>query len=220
MEEILKKIEEQIRAEFLNEASGHDFYHLKRVMNLAKTIAKKEGGDLEIVSISALVHDLHRLMQSDGKYVSPKESLPKVGEILQASGLAEEKIKKVLHCVEFHEEYPFSVHGQTVHDLETLVLQDADRLDAIGAVGIARAFSFGAVHHVPIWNPDLPLPGADAKYDETKESDPSEVHHFYSKLLHLKDSMNTKTGRKMAEKRHKFMEFYLKEFFKEWEGKI
>jgi len=220
MDNILDKIEKETKRVFFNEASGHDFYHLERVMNLAQTLQKKEGGDLEIISVSALVHDLHRLMQGSGRYFQPKDSLPKVREILQAAGLPEEKIEKVLHCVEFHEEYPFSIHGQTVKDIETLVLQDADRLDAIGAMGIARAFAFGGTHNVPIWDPELPLPGANAKYDETKESDPSEIHHFYSKLLRLKDNMNTKTGKKMAASRHKFMEFYLKEFFKEWSGKI
>jgi uncharacterized protein len=215
--QIINKVEGRLKEIFSHEVSGHDFYHLKRVMNLAGILQKKEGGDLEIVSMAALTHDLHRIIQDqNGNYCQPKDSLLKIREILESAGLEEEKIKKVLHCVEFHEEYPFSIHGQTVKDVETLVLQDADRLDAIGAIGIARAFYYGSATGTPIWNPEIPLGG---EFDESK-NDLSEIHHFYTKLLKLKDNMNTKTGKKMAGKRHKYMEKYLKEFFKEWSDKI
>ncbi|MEI7961722.1 MAG: metal-dependent phosphohydrolase, partial [archaeon] len=128
----------------------------------------------------------------------------------------QELIPKVLHCVEFHEEYGFTKEGKTASDLETLILQDADNLDAIGAIGVARTFSFGAAHKVPFWVPEKPFDRTN--FDES-EKDPSTIHNFYSKLLKLKDNFSTTTAKAMALKRHKFMEAFLKQFFAEWAGK-
>ncbi|MFH1276078.1 MAG: HD domain-containing protein [Candidatus Woesearchaeota archaeon] len=178
---------------------------------------KKEGGDKLVITVSALLHDIHRIIQKEtGKFCSPKDSLPKIREILDKINLTEEQRKKVLHCIEFHEEYNFSTHGKTIFDIETLILQDADNLDAIGAIGIGRTFSFGGANDLTIWIPEKPF---DRDTYEESENDPSTIHHFYSKLLKLKGNMNTKTAKDMANKRHKFMKLFLQEFFDEWSGK-
>lgn len=215
--QIIEKIEKVIKKIFFSESSGHDIFHLKRVLNNALHIQKKEGGDKTVIAIAAFLHDVHRIVQNKtGKYCSPKDSLPKVKEILKKVGLDEAIIKKVLHCIEFHEEYNFSEKGKSVKDIETLILQDADNLDAMGAIGIARAFMYGGATGVPMWLPDIPFV---RKFFDESINDPSEIHHFYSKLLKLKDDMNTKTGKQMAILRHRFMKNYLDEFFAEWEGK-
>lgn len=212
--DVLDKIEEEIKKDFSSESSGHDFYHIKRVLHLALLIQKREGGDKTVIAVSAMLHDVHRLIQSEtGKYCSPQDSLPKVRRILEKSGLPKDKISKILHCVEHHEQYGFSNNGKTVKDVETLILQDADRIDAIGAIGIARVFAYGGAYKIPMWVPDIPL---ESKKYEHEKHDPSLMHHFYNKLLRLKDDMNTETGGKIALKRHKFLEVFLKEFFKEW----
>ncbi len=217
LEQILQHLESQIKELFRNESSGHDIYHLKRVLNNALTLQEKEGGDRLIIAVSAFLHDVHRIMQNEsGKFCSPKDSLPKVREILDTAELTEEQKEKILHCIEFHEEYDFSEHGKTVQDIETLILQDADNLDAIGAIGIGRTFSFGGAHDVTMWIPEKPF---DRHTFDESEKDPSTIHHFYSKLLKLKENMNTKTAKEMASERHKFMELFLQQFFEEWEGK-
>ena len=151
MEEIIHQLEKEVKELFHKEGSGHDIYHLKRTLNNALTLQEKEGGDKLVIAISAFLHDIHRIIQKEtGKFCSPKDSLPKVKEILDKTNLTEEQKEKVLHCIEFHEEYKFSESGKTVNDIETLILQDADNLDAIGAIGIGRTFSFGGANSVII----------------------------------------------------------------------
>lgn len=230
IQEIIKKLEKEILELFNYENSGHDIYHLKRVLNLALGIQDKEGGDKLVIAVAAFLHDIHRIIQKEtGKFCSPKDSLPKIKEILEkinpvrkggfsnGVNLPEDKIEKILHCIEFHEEYDFSEKGKTVKDIETLIVQDADNLDAMGAVGIARLFTYGGAHNIPIWVPEIPF--CREKFEES-ENDISEIHHFYSKLLRLKNNMNTKTAKKIAEHRHKFLEGFLEEFFKEWKVEI
>ncbi len=218
MNEFEVKLEQRLKDMFANESSGHDPNHLKRVYNLATRIQDQEGGDRLVIGAAAFLHDLHRLMGKDrGKYCDPKESLPLVEKLLKEVEFPATKIPPVLHCVEFHEEYAFSDQGKTVTDLETLIIQDADNLDAIGAIGIGRTFTFGGAHGVPMWVPERPF-DRDT-YDEAV-GDPSTIHHFYSKLLKLKDNMNTETGKRMAEARHEFMELFLDHFFKEWKGEL
>jgi len=205
---------------FQGEASGHDLHHLNRVYNVARHIQQKEGGDELVIAIAAFVHDVHRLMQNErGGFVHPKESLPKVKELLEKVGFPADKVSKVLHCVEFHEEYGFSENGRTVSDLETLIVQDADNLDAIGAIGIGRTFSYGGAHGVVMYDPEIPL-DSESAYDEHNGKDPSTVHHFYHKLLRLGDQMNTATARAMAKDRHDYMQGFVERFLKEWKGEV
>jgi len=218
IEKIIGKLEEGIKLLFSSDSSGHDIYHIKRTLNLAMHIQEKEGGDRFIIAVASFLHDLHRIIQAEtGKYCSPEQSLPKIKEILMKVEIEKEKINKILECIRVHEEYDFSEEGKTAKDIESLIVQDADNLDAMGAIGIARAFSYGGSKGIPIWLPDFPF---DRETFEDAIADPSEIHHFYSKLLKLKDNMNTKTGKEMAIKRHKFLESYLEEFFKEWEGVV
>lgn len=217
MEEIINQLEEEIKELFYEDSSGHDIYHLKRTLNNALSIQEKEGGDKLVIAVSAFLHDIHRIIQKEkGKFCSPKDSLPKIKEILDKTNLLEEQKEKVLHCIEFHEEYTFSENGKTVTDIETLIVQDADNLDAIGAIGIGRTFSFGGANGVTMWNPKKHF---DRHTFEESEKDFSTIHHFYSKLLKLKENMNTSTAKKIANERHKFMDLFLQEFFDEWNGK-
>jgi len=217
LDETLKLIGTSIKNRFNIEAS-HDIWHLKRVTNTALHIQKKEGGDKEVVAVASMLHDVHRIIQKDtGKFCSPKESLPVVQEILDEVGVDKNRQKQILHCIEFHEEYEFSSTGKTVFDIETLILQDADNLDAMGAIGIGRAFTYSGVYNIPMYNPDIPI--NRESYDENTKNDLTTIHHFYSKLLKLKNNMNTKTGKKLAKARHEFMIKFLDEFFDEWEGK-
>jgi len=216
--QVIEKLEKEIKEIFSADSSGHDIYHLKRVLNLALHIQKKEGGDRFIIAVASFLHDLHRIIQTEtGEYCSPEQSLPKIKEILMKVKIEEGEIDRILECIKVHEEYDFSDGGKTAKDIESLIVQDADNLDAMGAMGIARAFSYGGSKGVPIWIPDIPF---ERKTFEETITDPSEIHHFYSKLLKLKDNMNTKTAKEIAQKRHTFLEKYLEEFFAEWEGKL
>lgn len=162
------------------------------------------------------MHDIHRIMQNEtGKFVSPKDSLPKVKEILKNTDLTDEIIDKICYCIEYHEEYNWN--GKNVDDLNTLILQDADNLDAIGAIGIGRTFSYGGAHNVLMYDETVSL-NMDENYSEFNGDDPSTIHHFYHKLFKLKDNMNTKTAKKQAIMRTEYMENFVKEFFDEWNG--
>ncbi|MEI6649891.1 MAG: HD domain-containing protein [Candidatus Moraniibacteriota bacterium] len=215
---IIASLESKIRHLFHKEGSGHDIYHLKRVLNLALAIQEREGGDRLVLAVAAFLHDLHRIMEKEsGVFCPPTASLPQIRELLEETGLTDKQKERVCHCVEFHEEYDFSETGKTAQDIETLILQDADNLDAIGAIGIGRTFTYNGAHGTPMWEPDMPF--NQPNYDESTAADPSTIHHFHSKLLKLKDNMNTGAGKRMAEHRHEFMERFEQEFMEEWNGR-
>ncbi len=212
----IKILESEIKKLFSNDKS-HDIYHLKRVMNIAFEIQKIEGGDKEIIAYASLLHDIHRMMQSNsGKYATPEESLPEVIKILKKIKISKEKFDHVLKCIEYHEDYTFGV-GRKADDIETKILQDADRIDAIGALGVARCFYYSGKYSQLMYVPEVPFDGK--KYDASEMIDVSSIHHFKRKLLNLHKGMNTKTGKKLARQRHDFMILFLKEFFAEWDGK-
>lgn len=209
-------LESHVRAMFKMDSTGHDMDHLKRVEKLALHLQEKEGGDAEIISTAALLHDVHRLMEKDrGSYCPPVESLPTIQKILEEIHFDPKKIEHVLHSIELHEEYGFSSTGKTATDIETCILQDADNLDAIGAIGIARTFSFGGAYGIPFWKPEIPF---DREHYDEETRDPSVLHHIHAKLLKLKDNMNTATAKKMAEERHQFMLDFADRLMKEWNG--
>jgi len=220
LESMINRLEKEIKHMFSSDSSGHDIYHLKRTLNIAMHIQEKEGGDKVVIAISSFLHDVHRIIQNEiMKYCPPENSLTKVEEIISKAGinLSQEQLKMVLHCIEYHEEYSFTEIGKTVKDIETLILQDADNLDAIGAIGIARTFTYGGANKMLMWNNELLK--EKEKYED-QLSDVSTIHHFCGKLLKLKDNMNTETAMEMAIHRHKIMESFLDEFFLEWEGKV
>ena len=200
---------------FKSDSTGHDISHLVRTMNIAVNLCEKENGDRLIVGISAFMHDIHRIMQNElGHFVYPRESLDTVREILAYTDLEEEQINKICYCIEHHEEYNWN--GNNVDDLNTLILQDADNLDAIGAIGIARTFTYGATHNIPFYDEEISL-NTENNFKENKNS-VSSIHHFHHKLFKLKENMNTDTAKKIAIERTEFMEKYVCEFMEEWNG--
>lgn len=204
-----------IEKEFDNESTGHDWYHIYRVWQMAKIIAAKEKADMFVVELGALLHDIADWKEHDDEKTGGRATR----EWLQKFDLDKKTIDHVCHIVD---NVSFKGIGSEnkIKTLEGKVVQDADRLDAIGAIAIARVFAFGGSKGRPIHNPKVPFdPLSEAEYripkNHSKTSRPS-LHHFYDKLLHLKDLINTKTAKKMAVRRHKIMEEYLEEFFSEW----
>lgn len=194
---------------FKDDYSGHDFNHTMRVYKLANNIAIQEHANLEIVSLAALLHDVDdvKLTQSIN-YQNARLLMNKYG-IDQAT---QEEVIAIIQDVSFK-----GNQSKSPSTLEGKIVQDADRLDAIGAIGIARAFTFGGNHSRPLYNDEKP----ERNMDETsyRQHQSSTINHFYEKLLLLKDMMNTECARVLADQRHQFMVNYLEEFFDEIEGK-
>lgn len=195
--------------------SGHDWWHIKRVWNTAKTIASTEDVDIFIVELGALLHDI-----ADSKFHNGDETVGprKAKDFLINQEVPEFIIKQVIAIIE-NISFKGGNFTTDYSSNELNVVQDADRLDAIGAIGIARTFNYGGYKNNEIHNPNR-----KAKLDKTKEEykkgSDTTINHFYEKLLLLKDRMNTETGRKMALKRHEFMESYLQQFYSEWNGDL
>ena len=211
--EIIRKTTAYVRNVLGKEGTGHDWLHIERVVRNAKKIANKEGGDLFVIELAALLHDIADWKFHGGDFsVGPK----KTKEWLEKLKLEENIISHVTNIVK-----GVSFRGGTnkvkMKTLEGKIVQDADRLDAMGAIGIARTFAYGGYRGREIYNPKI-KPKSYKHYANLKKGMKSgtTINHFYEKLLLLKDSMNTKTGRKMAEEKHKFMERFLKQFYKEW----
>lgn len=199
---------------FKKDSSGHDIGHLERTMNTALYLHSKEGGDRIVIGVAAFLHDVHRIMQMwTNTFVSPKDSLDTIKNILAKIDLSHEQVEKVCYCIEYHEQYNWN--GNNVDDINTLILQDADNLDAIGAIGIGRTFSYGGAHNVVMYDPSVPLSEKE-DYAESSSGDKSTIHHFYHKLFKLGNNMNTKTAKEIAEKRTDFMKNFVKEFLSEW----
>lgn len=195
--EILKKTQTFIYKAFTGEGTGHDYFHIERVVKVARKIAEEENADLFLVELAAWLHDVGDYKLNDG--IDKSEEL--ISEFLNGLNLPQETISKTIEIVS---QVSFS-KGKTAKTLEAKIVQDADRLDAVGAIGLARVFAYGGSKHREIWNPENP--------GETS------IQHFYDKLLKLKDLMNTNSARKIAGERHLFMEEFLKKFYEEWEGK-
>lgn len=216
LKEVIAQIEGKVKDLFKSDSSGHDISHLKRVMNLAIRIQKEEGGDEIIVGVSAFLHDVHRLMQNNcGYFVEPVESLPIIRDILKDTSLTQDQIDEICYCIKYHENYNWN--GANVDNLNALILQDADNIDACGAIGIGRSFCYGGNNHIVMFDEDIPLEN-NTKYVESGGNDPSTLHHFYHKLIKLADYMNTKTATKIAKERAKFMLEFIDEFLAEWKG--
>lgn len=214
LEDYIKQLKPIVLELFSKDSSGHDISHLERTMNTALYLQQKEGGDKILIGISAFLHDVHRMMQNEkGAFVSPKDSLPTIREILSKIELTQEQTEKICYAIEFHENYNWN--GENVDDINTLILQDADNLDAIGAIGVGRTFSYGGAHNVLMYDPSVLL-NEENDYAESNGDDPSTIHHFYHKLLKLGDNMNTQTAKELAKKKTQFMREFAQEFLKEW----
>lgn len=210
---LISQTAKYVRAE-LNQAEGsHDWWHVYRVWQLSKKIAEDEPGDQLIIELGALLHDI-----ADYKFHDGDETL---GPQKARDWLTEQKADEaVIHGVEQiirHISFKGGNQPQRYRSPELDVVQDADRLDAIGAIGIARAFSYGGQRGHALYDPNI-APNLQMDATTYRKSSSPAINHFYEKLLLLKDRMNTPTGRRMAEARHQFMEHYLQQFFAEWEG--
>lgn len=202
-----------VKKELENAEGGHDWFHIERVYKNAALIANGENCDILIVQLGALLHDIADSKFHDGdETVGPK----KTRLFLESKNVPENTIAHVVNIIENisfkggHETKKFS-------SLELDIVQDADRLDAIGAIGIARTFNYGGFKNRAIYNPEI-TPNLNMSKEEYKNSDAPTINHFYEKLLLLKDKMNTKTGREIAAQRHEFMELFLNQFYSEWNG--
>ncbi|MCK0190527.1 HD domain-containing protein [Arenibacter sp. F20364] len=193
---------------------GHDWFHIQRVFKNTLLIAKDEKVDVLVVSLGSLLHDI-----ADAKFNGGDESVgPKMAyEFLTSLEVDKKTIHHVVKIIE-NISYKSSLESKkrfTSKELE--VVQDADRLDAIGAIGIARAFNYGGFKNRELYNPEI-APNLKMTKEEYKKSKAPTINHFYEKLLLLKDKMNTESGKKLAEKRHQFMLEFLEQFYKEWNG--
>ena len=195
--------------------AGHDWFHIERVWMLSKKIAKNEKANTEIVELAALLHDI-----ADPKFHDGDETLAiKISlEFLKSIDVEENIINQVLYIIE---NISFKNRGQApeIPSIELQIVQDADRLDAIGAIGIARTFNFGGFKNNLMYHPDI-QPQLNMSKEEYKKSNGTTINHFYEKLLLLKDLMNTETAKKIASERHEFMLKFLDEFYKEWKVEI
>ena len=202
-----------VKQKLENAESGHDWFHMERVYKNALLIAEGEECDLLVVKLGALLHDI-----ADSKFHNGDETLgPKVARtFLESQNASEETISHVVNIIEnisfkggnFDKKFTFK---------ELEIVQDADRLDAIGAIGIARTFNYGGFKNRPLYNPNI-APNLHMTKEEYKNSEAPTINHFYEKLLLLKDKMNTSTGKRIAQERHKFMELFLSQFYAEWDG--
>lgn len=192
---------------------GHDWFHIERVWKNAKLIASGEECDLEVVELAALLHDI-----ADSKFHGGDEEIGprKAREYLTAAGIDS---KKANHIVAIIENVSFKGgHNARNHSsIELDIVQDADRLDAIGAIGIARTFNYGGFKNRAIYDPSI-APNLNMTKEEYKKSTAPTINHFYEKLLLLKDLMNTESGKRIAEQRHQYMEGFLNQFYNEWNG--
>jgi len=211
--EIIQKTERFIQSQFRSEGSGHDWFHVDRVRKMALRIGEQEGGcDLFVIEMAALLHDLddYKLQDPESRHESKTKEWLDIIEL-------ESKVAQ--HILRITEEVSFKGAGieTPVQSPEAAAVQDADRLDAIGAIGIARTFTYGGHKSRLIYDPSI-SPVMHGDFQEYKNGTAPTINHFYEKLLLLKDRMNTETARTIAEQRHQFMNDYLSQFYEEWEA--
>jgi uncharacterized protein len=210
--QIIQKTERLIESGFRSEGSGHDWFHVDRVRKMALRLGRMEVCDLFITEMAALLHDL-----DDWKLTGAESHYPsRAGKWLADMGVETEVAAHILNVIE-DVSYLGAGTETPVRSVEAAVVQDADRLDAIGAIGIARTFAYGGHKHRLIYDPEVP-PAMHHDFQEYKKSTAPTVNHFYEKLLLLKDRMNTPSAKVIAEQRHQFMDDYLTQFFEEWEA--
>ncbi len=211
--EVIDAVVAHFKKEFAHESTGHDWYHIERVWKNAKTINANEGADTFVVELGALLHDI-----ADHKFVedADNESRKRTVDLLSGLGVPEDIIDQVLHIV-LNCSFKGGIGENKMKSHEGLIVQDADRLDAIGAIGVARTFAFGGKFGNLLYDPEV-APSTFESAEEYRKKRTHTINHFYEKLLLLKDGMNTATGKKMAAGRHEYMETFLTQFYGEWNG--
>ena len=199
-----------VKNKLYGEGSGHDWFHIERVYNLAKYLAEKENADSFIVEMAALLHDI-----DDWKFSNTNDSnMTTTENFLNSIHIDHDSFKRIIEIIQTMS-FKGGVVDSTQHTVEGKVVQDADRLDAIGAIGIARTFAYGGSKNRLMYDPTI-QPIEFKSLDEVKNAENHTINHFYEKLLKLKYLMNTNTAKEIAEKRHQFMEEFLNEFYSEW----
>jgi len=211
--DIIQKTVEYVKQEFSDDSSGHDWWHIYRVWKNAITICEHENADLFIVQLAALLHDL-----DDWKFNESDDETPVRAKAWLDSCSVDPVTADAVCEIIRHISYKGAGVENKMDSLEGFIVQDADRLDAIGAIGIGRAFAYGGYKSRMMYDPESP-PQMHATFDEYKNSKSATINHFYEKLLLLKDMMNTKTAKRIAEQRHDVMVKFLDQFMAEWEGK-
>ena len=202
-----------VKNQLTHAEGGHDWFHIERVYKNALLIAEEEECDVTVVKLGALLHDI-----ADSKFHGGDETVgPKTARTFLESQNVSEDI--ILHVIAIIENISFKGGNfeKKFNSKELEIVQDADRLDAIGAIGIARTFNYGGFKNRPLYNPHI-QPNLNMSKEEYKNSESPTLNHFYEKLLLLKDKMNTETGKKIAQKRHDFMVTFLSQFYAEWDG--
>lgn len=210
-QEIIDKTIEFVKEKLKDAETAHDWWHIYRVWMLSKHIAKEERVDLFVVELGSLLHDI-----ADSKFNDENKGLLEIKEFLSSLNIDEDVIKHIENII-INVSFKGGNFEQKFKSKELDVIQDADKLDGMGAIGVARTFNYGGYKKRLLYDPDE-KPKLNMTPDEYKKNKGTSINHFYEKLLLLKDRMNTKTGRKMAEHRHNFLETYLDEFYKEWDG--
>jgi uncharacterized protein len=210
---IIEKTITFVKQKLHDAEGGHDWFHMERVYKNAILIAKNENCNLQIVQLGALLHDI-----ADSKFNNGDETVgPKIArDFLESENVDQNTIQHVLNIIE-NISFKGGNFEKKFTSIELEIVQDADRLDAIGAIGIARTFNYGGFKNRQLYNPEIPsnLSMSKGKY---KNSESPTINHFYEKLLLLKDKMNTKTGKKIAQERHNYMSNFLEQFYNEWNG--
>lgn len=212
-QDIINKTIEYVKQTLQTAEAGHDWFHISRVYKTAQTINKAEGANHLIVALAALLHDIADSKFHDGdEEIGPKTAATFLQSIAVDSNIIDEVVLIIKNL-----SFKASFGEITYHSKELDVVQDADRLDAIGAIGIARAFTYGGFKNRVMYDPEI-KPNLQMTKEQYKNTTAPTINHFYEKLLLLKDLMKTDAGKKMAEERHQFMLSYLEQFYGEWEG--
>ncbi|MNF23894.1 putative hydrolase [compost metagenome] len=198
-----------------NAEGGHDWFHIQRVYKNSLLIAQNEVCDIKVVQLGALLHDIADSKFHDGdETIGPK----KARQFLESENVDPKMIEHVINIIE-NISFKGGNFDKKFSSIELDIIQDADRLDAIGAIGIARTFNYGGFKNRPLYNPAIP-PNTKMTKEEYKKNEAPTINHFYEKLLLLKDKMNTETGKQIAQQRHRYMEGFLAQFYAEWEGDL
>lgn len=211
MTQLIEKTISFVKEKLHGAEAGHDWFHIERVWKLSRKIAETENCNQEVVELSALLHDI-----ADSKFHHGDENLAlKISrDFLESQNVSEDIIQQVLFIIK---NISFKNRGEVPEEIpiELKIVQDADRIDAIGAIGIARTFNFGGFKNNLMYDPNLP-PKLNMTKEEYKKNEGTTINHFYEKLLLLKDLMNTAKGKELAQERHDFMLKFLDEFYREW----
>ena len=207
----IEQIRNIVKEKFLNQEGSHDWFHIERVYNLAIYLQEKEGGNKLIIELAALLHDISDHKYNGGNWQAGASVATELMLQVGVSNEIAEKVAQVIAQVSFKGAHV----NDEVETIEAKIVQDADRLDAIGAIGIARAFSYGGSKNRPLYHPEIE-PILHSSKEEYAKSVSHTVNHFYEKLFLIKDLMKTLSGKELAEKRHQLMENFIEEFYEEW----